>query len=452
MESGPGRGASERAGLLRVYMLGGFRLLRGADDLHPERWELQKAAAVFKYLVHEDGRWVPTDVLLELFWPDTDPDRARSALRTTVYTLRRTLEPELERYGRSSFVEASRGRYRFRAESPHWWDVKAFQQLIASGRQAWSQGQTDVAAELLEQALDLYGGDFLPEDRYEEWTALPRERLRHVYLEAVLELAALLRSRPDGIQRALGRLREAVSRAPEREDLQREFIWHLAASGNVPEALRQYEALRRMLDAEFGVEPAPETQALVRRIKQGEPLGGPAAAVPPPVAAAGGPDAASAQARWERSRLATGPGPVVPSPGAMVADWPTFRRIVQLERRRMLRWYVPAAVLFIQLGSPAVDPGPSWDQAEAFFERRIGGAAPGEAAEWQQRAATHLRQGDVVCPLGDRWLLVLLPHGDEEAARMVARRLALLAGDGPAGGLAAPATFQFQVLPLRPAR
>ncbi len=40
-------------------------------------------------------------------------------------------------------------------------------------------------------ALELYAGDLLPEDRYEEWTQGRREELRQLYIALLIELAGL---------------------------------------------------------------------------------------------------------------------------------------------------------------------------------------------------------------------------------------------------------------------
>ena len=40
-----------------------------------------------------------------------------------------------------------------------------------------------------EEALSLYGGEFLPEYRYADWTVAPRERLALLYQRALLEAA-----------------------------------------------------------------------------------------------------------------------------------------------------------------------------------------------------------------------------------------------------------------------
>lgn len=422
--------------MLRICMLGQFRVLRDGRELEPGTWKLQKSVAVFKYLVSEEGRWVPADVLLDLFWPDADPVRARSSLRTAVYSLRHALEPELRRYGSSAYIDVLAGRYRFRTESPHWYDVRAFSDAAAEARKALDAKRDGEAIERFDRALALYGGDFLVEDRYDEWTALPRERLRQEYLSTVMELAWTARTRPDAWSRVIGRLRDAVARAPEREDVQRELIWYLGRTGNTAEALRQSEALARMLHEEFGVEPAPETRRLCEAIRLGQPL--------PEV---------PVNSFTVRQRAADGAGSRIqrlPSPGAFVADWATFRSIAELERRRLQRWAVPVTALLLELATAPPLDAHRWTHLEDFIQRTAGARAGGGVEPWQQAIAAALRQGDVVCPVDARRLLVLLPHTDTETARGVARRLSELASraGGNVRGDQAGVPLLFRLMPL----
>lgn len=475
-----GTGAGHR--VLRVYTLGSFRLFRGDEDLHPERWELQKAVSLLKYLVVEEGRWVPSEVLLDLFWPEADADRGLRTLRTAFYKLRHALEPELRPYAPSTYIASSRGRYRFRTESPHWFDFQAFLERARAARQAIERGDRAGAVNHIESALELYGGDFLPEDRYEDWAALPRERLSQEYLELVLRLAQLLRTSDSDTARVLSHLRAAAARAPEREDVQRELMWYLARSGNVAQALRQYDALRRMLREEFGVEPAPETRALYRQLAEGQfaavplprPGHEPSAAPRPGAAVVALPGRraedlhqapAASRAQVER------PGP---SPGAFVADWPTFRRLVHVERRRLTRWAVTVALGAIEIGAEGPARDLPWDEAEPDLERRAqqarrparsGGhdrGLDGEVfADWQREVALRLRQGDVVCPVDERLLLVLLPHADGPTADRVMQRLVRVATEQAQkarsphnAGPAAPhegATVGYRLFGLQPA-
>ena len=84
-----------------------------------------------------------------------------------------------------------------------WVDVAAFEVAAATARQ--SHDPADYA-----RALDLYGGELLPEDRYEDWASIERDRLRGHYLALLLDVATLHEGSGDwppaiaALQRVLG--------------------------------------------------------------------------------------------------------------------------------------------------------------------------------------------------------------------------------------------------------
>ena len=70
-----------------------------------------------------------------------------------------------------------------------WVDVEVFEETALTSR------SRDPAA--YRAAIDLYAGDLLPEDRYEEWTEGRRENLRQLYLALLIELAGLYEERDE---------------------------------------------------------------------------------------------------------------------------------------------------------------------------------------------------------------------------------------------------------------
>jgi DNA-binding SARP family transcriptional activator len=79
-----------------------------------------------------------------------------------------------------------------------WVDVDAFEEATASARRAR-------VPSAYRAAIDLYSGELLPEDRYEEWTAGRREELRQLYLALLVELAGLHEEREEhGLDRYTG--------------------------------------------------------------------------------------------------------------------------------------------------------------------------------------------------------------------------------------------------------
>ena len=127
----------------------------------------------------------------------------------------------------------------------------------------------------LAQAVELYRGDFLagfalPDSAaFEEWALIRREQLHQQALDALDTLATAHERRGDAA--ALCRYaRRQLALEPWREQAHRQLMRGLALSGDRGAALAQYEACRRVLAAELGIEPEVETTALYEQIRTNE--------------------------------------------------------------------------------------------------------------------------------------------------------------------------------------
>src|SRR5262245_26312629 len=78
--------------VVRVYTLGGFRVLVDGEPLDEHAWRRRTARQLFKVLLTRPGRRMTRDEVVELFWPDSGADAAASNLRSTLYALRHALE------------------------------------------------------------------------------------------------------------------------------------------------------------------------------------------------------------------------------------------------------------------------------------------------------------------------------------------------------------------------
>lgn len=140
------------------------------------------------------------DTLLGLFWAEVPEERARSALRSALYYLRRSLGSE---------VIVSRGDDEV-AVAPDllWCDAREFRRAIAEGE--------------LERALELYRGDLLPglhlsgARAFEEWLAAERRDLRKAAAEAAVDLARAAEEAGDPDE-GISRARRALSVDPFHE-------------------------------------------------------------------------------------------------------------------------------------------------------------------------------------------------------------------------------------------
>jgi len=112
-------------------------------------------------------------------------------------------------------------------------------------------------------AAELYRGDLLPEDRFEEWTEGPREALRERHLGLLVEYADVLSDQGEHAQ--VVSIAGAVTAAdPFHEGAQRTLMTALAASGRRYEALAVFDRLREVLIEEYAADPEPATRRLYR--------------------------------------------------------------------------------------------------------------------------------------------------------------------------------------------
>ncbi len=119
-------------------------------------------------------------------------------------------------------------------------------------------------------AVDLYAGDLL-EDVYDDWIVTERERLRTLYLQTLHDLVAANRSARNNVA-ALGYACRFLATEPWREDMVRQAMAIHYALGDSSGARAEYDRFAKVLRAEMGIEPMPETLALREAILHGEAL------------------------------------------------------------------------------------------------------------------------------------------------------------------------------------
>jgi DNA-binding SARP family transcriptional activator len=234
---------------LRIYALGQPEV---EVDGQSAQWPVARSRDLFFFLL-QDRQGLTKEKIGTIFWPDHDPSRLDSAFRSTLYRLRRVVSRDS--------VLFEEGLYRFNPAVDYWFDVEAFDRLLD---QAEREAAPEASTILLEQALDLYRGDYL-EGIYADWCALERERLRGRYLGALETLAGSyaaqrkLRRAIEGYQRLLGE-------DPFREAAHRELMRCYYRAGDRAAAIQQYQTCASMLRDELGLSPSAETEALYRQI------------------------------------------------------------------------------------------------------------------------------------------------------------------------------------------
>jgi DNA-binding SARP family transcriptional activator len=120
-----------------------------------------------------------------------------------------------------------------------------------------------------ESAANLYQGDFLADDLYEEWPVLTRERLRMTYLDMLDRLSRIHFNQ--GQYLACVNLCHIILTCDNcREDAHRRLMRCYSRQGQHQLALSQFQACVETLRAEMDVDPEPVTKQLAERIRRRE--------------------------------------------------------------------------------------------------------------------------------------------------------------------------------------
>ncbi len=234
-----------------VSLLGLLRVSCGSRSA--DHFQTRQTALLLAYLAAFPRRH-SRDEIVDLLWPDADPDSGRARLSQAIWRLRQTLNTLAP--GSPDAVEilfADRNTVGIDSACLST-DIARFRRLVQENA--------------LEEAVAAYGdsGGFLV-GFYDDWVLEEHGRLLSELLSTLDTLAAQYEAAGDWA-RAQAAAERAVAADPLREESHAALIRILAASGAGAAARRQYGTLVRLLARELDAEPSAPTQALMAQIAQ----------------------------------------------------------------------------------------------------------------------------------------------------------------------------------------
>ena len=236
---------------LRVRTLGRTRVDSEDGPLDGE-WLSHRPGEVFKFLVCNRGRPVPTEELLETFWPLARGGGAAN-LRQTIHVIRHHLEPRRSSRQPSSFIVGHKGGYELNVQTV-WIDADEFEHCVGVGLRAMQRGEHAAAEQALSRAATLRRGDFLADEPYADWALSERDRLRDLATRVLRTLSSLRLARSD-LDGAMSPARELADLQPLDLETQRDMLRLLLMRGQYSEASRRLDVVRRHWRRTFGEEP-----------------------------------------------------------------------------------------------------------------------------------------------------------------------------------------------------
>ena len=220
-----------------MRLLGGFEVDVDGVGVPADAWTSRRSRQLVALLALAPGRRMAPEQAMDGLWPELDPRAARANLHKASSLARRAT-------GCKDAVVLRGGAVVLWPEAAVEVDAARFS---ASAEAALRSGDSAACTE----AAARYGGELLPDERYEEWTLAERDRLRRLHVDLL---------------RTAGRWADVVDAEPADEAAHRALMREHVAAGRVHAAIRQYQRLRTALGRELGLAPSTDTTALYREI------------------------------------------------------------------------------------------------------------------------------------------------------------------------------------------
>jgi LuxR family maltose regulon positive regulatory protein len=251
---------------LQVRFFGHFEMLCDGETMLLGR--NGKALTILKYLLANRTRPVSQDHLMGWLWPESNLKKARWSLNSAIHGLRKLLS------GCSSsvsmnFVFLEDGYYRLSQGVRVTTDVDDFDRHHEQGRRLEKDLLMREAATEYEKAIELYRGEYLIEDLYEDWTMVERERLANAYID-ILGRLAIHYMKVEQHQESIRACYRVLEKDRSHEDSYRLLMQCYACLGLRARALHQYRMCERILGHEYGSSPSLETRSLYLKLLRDE--------------------------------------------------------------------------------------------------------------------------------------------------------------------------------------
>ncbi len=250
---------------LAIYCLGPFKVYQNEQPIHD--WPNSKSKTLFKYLVTHRQRPITKEVLMELFWPNVDPDHARNSLNVAIYRVRQALSTG------SSFphILFQDNRYLLNPDLEVHVDVETFLAHVERGQTYAESGNDDGMIDEYKAAEALYRGEFLEEDRYEAWIAPIRERLQKDYLK-LLDAMSRFYFQQEDYESCVGTCNKVLAVDACQEEAHRLMMRCYSRQKRTNLAVRQFHNCVDTLKRELGVVPSLSTVEMYQRIRNCHPV------------------------------------------------------------------------------------------------------------------------------------------------------------------------------------
>lgn len=251
---------------LRIEALGQFRVWLGEKEVEEKDWQRGKAKELLQLFVTQFHHFLPKEEIFQKLWVNQDEKGATRDFKVALNALHNALEPNRKARATPFFVIREGTTYGINAGARVELDTEEFEEWINLGLE---EANRDQAIHCLENGLQFYQGDFLPERQYDDWCLNERERLLVLFLRGAEKLSQLY-VRKEDFDKAIYWCERIIEKDKTWEEAYRLLMFCYYRKNNRPFAIKWYQRCGEILERELGVSPLEPTKHMYEMILQAE--------------------------------------------------------------------------------------------------------------------------------------------------------------------------------------
>lgn len=211
------------------------------EDREPIKWRTEKTKELFAYLLHNRGRVITKDDILDTLWAEDTPDKAIKQLYNGIYYIRKAMEE----YGIGKQFITIDSNYNISLG-----DVEYDIDSLSGLRDKIKQGSTGE----LEEMNDLFAGEYLEKEDY-AWAYASREEYSLLHQNLLMKLAVTYMERPE-YEKAEITLLRAYELDPYNEAVTEQLLILYLKSDDKNKGIKHFRSYVKLLKEELGIRPS----------------------------------------------------------------------------------------------------------------------------------------------------------------------------------------------------
>ncbi|MBN2257949.1 MAG: bacterial transcriptional activator domain-containing protein [Anaerolineaceae bacterium] len=236
---------------LQITTLGDFYIEQGGRRISSEELHLRRAGELLGLLLSQPNHQINQEKALEGLAPNEARTKQQTILYHATSTLRRLLEPNLPDKFPSRYLEVRNEQLNLILPPGSQVDYKLLREHHKNKH--------------FDQALGIYGGEWMADYPYAEWALELREDLTRMYLECLNTRTQIL-LKNNNPSEALESCRRILALEPWNELAAQMAVEACLLIGDKAGAIRIFRNLVKALESELGLEPSPEIKQKISDI------------------------------------------------------------------------------------------------------------------------------------------------------------------------------------------